>query len=752
MENKRLALAVCVALTTPNIAAAETFSGIAALNLGDINSKSYLDERFKGSVPILYTTAEEASQLKVRLASSVIFRELGVDKFPILNSFSFKIKIASNGKPYVAIRSKQAIDLPFLSFVIEIYGAEGSIYQDYTVLLDPRSYVSSHVSNAQTNTTSVNPKRSVSVTKKHPKRVRVQAGDSLSGIASSVKLSQISNKRMARAIFLKNPRAFSGNNANKLKKGVTLKIPTLKEINKPQLAVTKTVEKASPKVQPTSTAKPAQTAEVDAIAYKVKSGDTLSAISRKHTSKSGSFSKMMTAIHAENPHAFTNNKVNLLKKGATLRIPTGKLLKKAHRPYFEKTEDVAKNKPKESTQERGLKNKFKAAKNTYKVIQGDTLGEIVSRLGYKRSESAQAMRAIYRKNKKAFNNKDITSLKSGAILQLLKKGDAKKIIASQREVIKTTKTLESTIINSLNSLEKRLRELRKELKSSQSTLYDLNLTLKNKDALLERQSKDIRILKKKLADRSNVENNNAINDATAKVVSGTDKEASPNRELSPRIITEINEAEQETSTAEIITYSGLAFFIGLMLLRVGRQKYAEHRVAADDYVPTAKVEPLMERKKLDFTDTLVKPIEKKTEINEASIQECERLVEELVDELDYKLASTHHDNQVSNKVDKQYLKTLQEEHQAVSQKNIVIENPDFKQLEKNIEKESDILKEELLNSLEGVVEEKLQADPFISPENSASSNDKLVTLEIDLERHLQSINDQIVANKMKDLV
>ena len=743
MKKKGLALAVCIALTAPNIVAAETFSGIAALNLGDIHSKSYLDEPFKGSIPILYTSAEEASQLKVRLASHSIFNELGVEKFPILNSLSFKIKLGSNGKPYVAIRSSQAIDLPFLSFVVEIYGTEGSIYQDYTVLLDPRSYASNNGSNTPAVVSSVNKTRetfvNTSANKTHPKRLRVKAGDTLSTIANDVRLPEISNKNMARAIFLKNPRAFSGKNVNKLKKGVTLKIPSLKELENPKQTVNDITETKTASIKSTTIEKPVTikeptlTTDGDALTYKVKGGDTLSGISRKHASKTVSFSKMMTAIHKDNPHAFTNNKINLLKKGAILSIPTGALLIKTNNQQPEKKVEIVKSSLKKGKQE--------IESNTYKVVQGDTLGTIVKRLGYKRSDSAKAMKALYRKNKKAFNKKDITSIKTGATLNLLNKGDAKKLLKTQKEpIIKVTSSVESTIINSLNSLEKRLRELRKELKSSQSKLFDLNLTLKNKDALLQRQSKDIIILKKKLSSIKSIEEN----PATPTLVKDTDNE------ISTEDILESNITEKEFSNAEMITYSGLALLIGLMLLRVGRQKYAEKMVAADDYVPTAKINPRMAPEQLDFKNTLVNSGKKKTEINEASIKECELLVDELVDELDYKLAATHHDNHGENKADNHSVKTIQEQHHEVNQVNNLIEDLDYKQPDKTLEKESDAIKIDILSNLEESVEKKLQPQPSSLKNGKSPQRDDLVTLEIDLERHLQSINDQIIANKMKD--
>ncbi len=657
MKNKGIALAACIALAAPNIAAAEIFTGIAAMNLGDINSPSYLDERFSASIPILYTSAAEALGFKARLAPDDVFDDLGVERLAILKSLQFKVKIR-NGEPYVAIQSSKAIDLPFLSFVVEVYSSEGSIYQDYTVLLDPRHFSAKNTSTnvkrganvvSHVKASVATPLSTVKTTR--PKTLRVKAGDTLSSIANTVKLDKISNKKMSLALFLKNPRAFSGNNVNKLKKGVTLKIPSFTEVielvekkplpAKPLTNVTK-IASSKPLVKKDVTKAVIKNPESLTSSYIVKSGDSLSAIARQYASKSISLSTMMTVIHSANPHAFTNNKVNLLKKGVTLSIPLNAESKKAS----------------------GVMNNTKTEQSNIPLIT--------------KSEH-----------------------------------------------------LETAINLSLNSLEKRLREIRKSLKSTKSELFDLKLTLKNKNMLLDRQSKDIQILKKKLLKVQSTTKSTLVTEEGSVL-------ATPSKQK----IVDNNNSDNQTSVSEIVTYSGVALLMGLVLLRVGRQKYAERMVASNDYIATANIDPQLPIDELDFTKTLTEAAKASDrKITDLSIQEAERLVEELVDELGDQTPTIHYDkasiinDNIEEKVDSSLDSWAME---STPQKS-------------HSDEETTDLRIDIIDSLEKTMEKRVQPKKTIVTE-PLQQRDEHTSLEIDLERHLQSINDQIIANKMKDLV
>lgn len=79
-------------------------------------------------------------------------------------------------------------------------------------------------------------------------------------------------------------------------------------------------EQASrPSAQQTSV--PAPTSTGGSAQYRVKGGDTLWKVASRTELDSTTVQQRMVAIHAANPSAFVNGDVNLLKKGAVLRMP-----------------------------------------------------------------------------------------------------------------------------------------------------------------------------------------------------------------------------------------------------------------------------------------------------------------------------------------------------------------------------------------------------------------------------------------------
>ncbi len=98
--------------------------------------------------------------------------------------------------------------------------------------------------------------------------------------------------------------------------------------------VAKKIEAASSGAQPTATptAEPSTPAPRTTVSpalaisddeYRVASGDTVWAIATKIRPQGATMSQTMAAIKQANPDAFINGNINLLKKGAVLRLPEG---------------------------------------------------------------------------------------------------------------------------------------------------------------------------------------------------------------------------------------------------------------------------------------------------------------------------------------------------------------------------------------------------------------------------------------------
>ncbi|MEH6457422.1 MAG: LysM peptidoglycan-binding domain-containing protein [Cocleimonas sp.] len=562
MKKKVLALAGCIAATASTTSIANVLpESLVGLNLGEISSSSFLNQPFKGVIPFLFTSYENSKDLNVKLAPQSIFNEIGAEKHPILSSLNFQIT-QQNNKPVILISSNQPIQLPFLNFVLEIQGPRGVVYQDYTVLLDPESkqvttpeadYIDFNQSEvietvgsqaiengnqaaafSSEELLAINgalllanlSSQSQSVTTQSLK-YRVKTGDSLSIIAQKQGNNSASVKTMSRLIFQKNPSAFIRSDVNKIKKGALLILPTASEINGFELARNNSKSSntiANPKnIDVATDASVSSTSDRKAnkqlllsneqSEYTVVKGDSLSKITKKFVSKDMSFTKMMNAIHSNNPEAFVNNNKNTLKAGAELSIPF--IAKAISVSVKEVPVDLPlmENKVAANTSEQN-EAKPTESPNTdqYLVVEeGDTLSYIAKSIGskneYKAVPFATMLKAVFTHNPNAFVNGNMTKLAVGAVIKppplsdlgitpakvvsvatkpaIIKKPTDIKKVTAMVPVVSDTKAAAPT------DLIKRIRELRKELKQTKDSLSGMKDNLNTKEILLQQKSNQL---------------------------------------------------------------------------------------------------------------------------------------------------------------------------------------------------------------------------------------------------------------------
>ena len=258
MKKQALSLAVCIAGAYP------LSSG--AIGLGDIQSSSHLNQPLNAKIELLSTSAQEAKQIQVRLASVDVFNRVGIERPDYLNSLRFTPTI-QNGKPVILVSSTQAIKEPFLNFLLEVSWPKGQLLKEYTVLLDPPTLLQTgETTDSNTAAVRAEPKsvgfvkrptqvqqrtqarnqqqvhvrdgitlsekseaKSTPSTAHHSTRkskYRVRSGDTLYKIASRLKPRGVSSDQMMVALFRANPEAFRKGNINRLKAGSTLKVPS----------------------------------------------------------------------------------------------------------------------------------------------------------------------------------------------------------------------------------------------------------------------------------------------------------------------------------------------------------------------------------------------------------------------------------------------------------------------------------------------------------------------------------------------
>lgn len=551
MKKKALVLAVYMACTSPTTATAKTLtSNFKDLNLGEVKSHSSLGEPFKGIIPILFTSRKQAKQLKIRLAPKSIFAKLGAEKSAELNYLKFKIKIRRN-KPVIVVSSSRPINSPILNFILEIESAKGVIYQDYTVMLDPstskaKPKKTSHTTAVATKTKSKKTKHktfsSTTRSRGSASTYRVKSGDTLSEIAKHYRHKGISLKKMQKSIHRANPRAFIHNDINKLKKGVVLDIPSKKQIK----TSTKKKSKSTKKYQIGKTSKShKQTKNLNT--YKVKPGDSLSKITKKHLYEGVSFTKMMRAIFIANPKAFSKNKMTVLLSGAKLRIPT----------YVELVGE-------------------KARPATAKHI--NTLESITETKTSETKFSTQTQQIINSKTKTQTNNQ--VSLNKNTEAPFSKYSSNNPKTGNLVEAIEALENSNATISN----LQKRIRELRGDLSTITVDYNDLTKVLYEDDFLLKikenQGKKDIQALIKEYKKQR-----------TLLAKTKTKAKIEIEEKISPKTIANNNSVFANKDLASIsenslsltnLSYTILALLLGVILIRYRDRIYSYNSISYDN--------------------------------------------------------------------------------------------------------------------------------------------------------------------------
>ncbi len=248
-----------------------------ALEIGEIQVNSALNQLFDARIPLPALTPEELGKISIKLAGPSMFKEFGLDRTPALANLVFAIEYNAEGQVYVRVVSTQPIREPSLALLLEFGWPRGKTFREFTVFLDPVQRLAKRPG-GRTKTV-VEPLASVVygpesaaapvpesgseppasadrvasetipplVERSEPSAIAsapapaetyppgssypVASGDGLWGIALKVRPNpDITREQMMQALFRANPQAFSKAGINGLKIGATLRIPTLREI------------------------------------------------------------------------------------------------------------------------------------------------------------------------------------------------------------------------------------------------------------------------------------------------------------------------------------------------------------------------------------------------------------------------------------------------------------------------------------------------------------------------------------------
>ena len=226
-----------------------------SLGIGDIRVRSALNQNLNAEIALVASRGEDPSNIKVNLAPAEKFDEAGVPWSYFLSKIRFQPVVKPNGSMVIKVTSREALKEPYLNFLLEVSWPKGSLYREFTVLVDPPAEYQQQgyqapvyqepsytVSPSDENYSSAQrdeytPRKRV--VRQHPVKSRrspsgsggfggqivTRRNDTLWNVAERARGQGVSIEQMMIALYEKNPSAFYQQNVNALSAGKTLKIP-----------------------------------------------------------------------------------------------------------------------------------------------------------------------------------------------------------------------------------------------------------------------------------------------------------------------------------------------------------------------------------------------------------------------------------------------------------------------------------------------------------------------------------------------
>ncbi len=239
-------------------AASLTFSPTAwSLGLGDVTVESFLNQPLQVKIDLVTRESDDLDSVTAKLASADDYKLIGADREAIPVPIRFRIEDI-DGDAYILATSKLPIGNPVVRLIVEVNWSSGRLLREYTVFLDP-PMISDQA-----------PIPRVDMRKSPPPVVETVTEPAVSPAPVSEQ-----------------------------------------ETSTEQAPAAQTPGRSTTPHQP-----------LDGEYGPVSNGETLWVIALNWSRGSGlDPNKVMIAIQRENPKAFLRGNINLLKRGAILRMP-----------------------------------------------------------------------------------------------------------------------------------------------------------------------------------------------------------------------------------------------------------------------------------------------------------------------------------------------------------------------------------------------------------------------------------------------
>ena len=218
-------------------------SSTLALGLGEITLNSSLNEPLNAEIVVLSSEDLEDGQLLVSLASPEAFERAGISRDFFLSQMQFSIYRNSADLYVIKIATEQPVLEPYLNFLVQLQWPAGRVMREYTLLLDLPIYTDEQqpVSIQPAATEAPEPSQTAKtlatktlVPYREPLSGddhQVVTGDTLWNVAKRLRPRNTTILQTMDSLYRHNADAFVEGDANRIKAGSVLRLPTFDEIS-----------------------------------------------------------------------------------------------------------------------------------------------------------------------------------------------------------------------------------------------------------------------------------------------------------------------------------------------------------------------------------------------------------------------------------------------------------------------------------------------------------------------------------------
>lgn len=207
-------------------------SAAIAVGFGEIALKSALNEPLNAEIELTNVGDIDDGMLLVKLASPQAFTQAGVSRDFYLTALDFAVGKNATGETIVRVTTEQPVVEPYLDFLVQLEWPSGQLLREYTLLLDLPVYTEGQVAPATVSKVASGsaPKATAGKQSFSGDQHKVVVGDTLWNVSKRLRPRGLTILQTMDALYSENPSVFLNGDANRMKEGAILRLPSKTQI------------------------------------------------------------------------------------------------------------------------------------------------------------------------------------------------------------------------------------------------------------------------------------------------------------------------------------------------------------------------------------------------------------------------------------------------------------------------------------------------------------------------------------------